>query len=102
MSNGHKACVSAVFSCEFYSVTFSILCTGGINAHTADWSITGSNIRWDERSVSSPQRPDVLWGPPSHLHSGYRGFLPGIKRLRNGLKQRLRMSGAMPPRPCIP
>jgi hypothetical protein len=34
-----------------------------------------------KRFVSSPQRPDRLWGPPSHLTNGYRGaFSLVVKR----------------------
>jgi hypothetical protein len=33
-----------------------------------------------ERLFSTPQRPDLLWGPPSLLSNGYRGSSPGIKR----------------------
>jgi hypothetical protein len=31
-------------------------------------------------SLSSPQRPDGLWGPPSLLSNGYRGSFLGVKR----------------------
>jgi hypothetical protein len=29
-----------------------------------------------ERFLSSPQRPEQLWGPPSPLSNGYRGLYP--------------------------
>jgi hypothetical protein len=32
-----------------------------------------------KRFFSSPQRPDLLWGPPSLLSNGYRGLLLGGK-----------------------
>jgi hypothetical protein len=41
------------------------------------WVQVGSKI------LSSPRRPDRLWGPPSLLSNWYRGLLPrGVKRPR--------------------
>jgi hypothetical protein len=31
-------------------------------------------------NFSSPFRPDRLWGSPSLVSNGYRGFFPGVKR----------------------
>ena len=46
--------------------------------------------------------PDRLWGPPSLLFSGYRGFIPGLKRpgrevvcFPPNLAPRFKMSGAV-------
>jgi hypothetical protein len=30
--------------------------------------------------LSSPKRPNWLWGPPSRLFKGCRGAVPGVKR----------------------
>jgi hypothetical protein len=37
-------------------------------------------VRDPAEIVSSPNRPDGLWGPPSLLFNGYRGYFPGVKR----------------------
>jgi hypothetical protein len=34
------------------------------------------------RIFTSPCRPDRPWGSPSLLSNGYRGFSPGVKRLK--------------------
>jgi hypothetical protein len=36
----------------------------------------------NSRFLSSPQCPDQLWGPPSLLCIGYRGFFPRSKVAR--------------------
>jgi hypothetical protein len=36
-----------------------------------------------KRFISSPQRPDRLWGEPNLLYNGYWEFFPGVKRLRH-------------------
>jgi hypothetical protein len=33
-----------------------------------------------KRFMSSPKRPDRLWGPPSVLHNGTRALFLGVKR----------------------
>ena len=50
----------------------------------SDWA-TGYTIRaskpsWGKKFFSSVIRSDRLWGPPSLLFSGYRGYLSGVKR----------------------
>jgi hypothetical protein len=40
-------------------------------------SVTGR----DKLFYFSPQRPDRLWGPLSHLFKGYRDSFPGVKWL---------------------
>jgi hypothetical protein len=45
------------------------------------WMIRGSNPGADEISVT---RLDPRWGPPSLLYSGYRVFLPEVKRPGRG------------------
>jgi hypothetical protein len=46
--------------------------------HMEDYGIYwGSNPGLGKRFFSSPQCPDMLWGPPSLLSKGYGGFSPG-------------------------
>jgi hypothetical protein len=42
----------------------------------------GFRVPLGSRIVSSPRRPDRLWGPPNLLYNGYRGSFPGLKRQR--------------------
>jgi hypothetical protein len=39
----------------------------------------GVRVQVEPRILSSPRRPDRLWGPPDFLTNGYRGFLSGGK-----------------------
>jgi hypothetical protein len=36
----------------------------------------GVRVPVGSRIISSPRRPDRLWGPPNLLPNGYRGLLP--------------------------
>jgi len=58
--------------------------------------------------ISSPQRPDRLWGPPSILYSAYRELFPSGQSGRGmglnthlHLMPRLRIRGAIPPLPIL-
>jgi hypothetical protein len=42
----------------------------------------GVRVPVGSRVFSSPHRPHRLWGPPSILSNGYRGFSWGVKRPR--------------------
>jgi len=42
-----------------------------------------SGITWVRVICYSPKRPDLRWGPPSLLFSGYRGYFPGVERLEH-------------------
>jgi hypothetical protein len=44
------------------------------------WMVQGSNPGGEKRFLSSPKRPDRLWGPPSLIFSRYRGSFPGVKQ----------------------
>jgi len=58
--------------------------------------------------LSSPPRPDQLWGPPNPLSNWYHGLLTGDKAA-GGVKLTiflrlpctLRMSGTLPPLPHV-
>jgi hypothetical protein len=62
--------------------------------------VTGIGAGMPTEAREYPEnRPDPLWGPPSHLFSGYVGS-PGVKQLGHEvdhfLVSRLRMSGPIP------
>jgi hypothetical protein len=56
----------------------------------------------------TPQRPDRVWGSPSHLSNGYHGlFSPGVKRPGREAahsppsRAEVRNGGAIPPLPYM-
>jgi hypothetical protein len=70
----------------------------------SDWTVWGSKPGIGRSCVSSPKRPDRLWGQPSLLFSGYRGSFPGGRGVQLTthlqIERRLRMSRAIP-RPSL-
>jgi hypothetical protein len=65
------------FRCDINSQTNGT-CFQGYGLMNGRGSIPGRGKRF----LSSLQRPDRLWGPPSLLSNGYRRLSPGIKRPR--------------------
>ena len=45
------------------------------------WKIYGLNHYRDNKFFYSPKCPEQLWGPPSLVFNGYRGYFLGIKQL---------------------
>jgi hypothetical protein len=43
-----------------------------------DWEV-GARVAVGSRIITSPCRPDRLWGPPNLLYNGYRELFPGGK-----------------------
>jgi hypothetical protein len=43
-----------------------------------DWEV-GVRVPVGSRIITSPCRPDMLWGPPNLLYNGYRELFPGGK-----------------------
>jgi hypothetical protein len=64
----------------------------------------GVRVPVGSRLLSSPRRPDRLWGPPSFLCNGYRGALsPGVKlTIHLQLVPRSRKRGSIHPLPHAP
>jgi len=64
-----------------------------------DWGSTPG--MGDDAFISSPPRPDRLWGSRSKLLNGYRMWSGRVVKLTTHLHlvQRLRMFGAIPPFP---
>jgi hypothetical protein len=66
------------------------------------WTVHGSNTDKERWFLSSPNRPDRLWSPPSLLLNGHQGSLPGYSgrdvKLTTHLRldPRLEMSGFTP------
>ena len=58
----------------------SILCSRYSN-YTTRWMVRGSNPSKSEEILSSPKRPDRLWGSPVFLSHGYQGSVSVVKRL---------------------
>jgi hypothetical protein len=46
--------------------------------------LDGSEFEFD-RGETYRTRPDLSWGPPNLLCSGYRVFFPGVERLGRGV-----------------
>jgi hypothetical protein len=61
-------------------------CTGQLSNVTVKWvalllhirEVPGLNLE-PSKVFSTPQRPDRLWGPPSLMSSGYRGYFARAK-----------------------
>jgi hypothetical protein len=62
---------------NYHSSTRSLESVVGIaTGYVLDDQGFGVRVQARPRIFSSPSRPDRLWGPPSPLSNGYRGFFP--------------------------
>jgi hypothetical protein len=68
-----------------------------------DWGV-GVRVSVGSRTLSSPRRPDRLWGPTSFLYNGYRGLSgQGVKVTTHlQLVPRSRKCGSIFPLPHTP
>jgi hypothetical protein len=60
--------------------TLSIIFTLEGSRHNDGLYGTGFEYRWGKRFFLPSNRPYQLWGPLSHLFSGYRDSFPIVKR----------------------
>lgn len=74
------------------------------SSYASGWRVRYSNSIKGNISVSSPRRPDRLWGPTSPFLNWCRGSFPEVKRPGSVvyLKPKWRVSGALPLLPLMP
>jgi hypothetical protein len=92
------------YTARFDFLSLTPLNSNGRNSVVGtDWTALGSNSTGCKRFLSSPKRPDRLFGPPSLLFSWYRGNFSGVSdqgvmlTTRLHLVPSLKMSGDIPP-----
>ena len=61
--------ILTIFNITYSEVLLNVAC----------WTIPFSNPGRDRRLFFFPPLPGLLWGPPSLLLNGYRGYFPRLK-----------------------